>query len=353
MYIIYIILVIFSFIGISRKFVTQSSKLLVLCWFPIFVALGTFAFFSDDYEPYEELVNRAYVSPFGYSHIEPFWIWFMGLFNGDIDKFRFFSFLLIGFLLYIIIEVSKVPSLLFLANYTLLCLSAHLCWIRQPVAYCMFFLALLFADKRKLLSFLFVIIGCYIHKSSILLLWVFPFLFIPINKKVYLSVCIVAFPFLFFIFFEIIKIAEAYLGINLEWYVEAKGEYASRNIVFSILSLSITFIQFWLYGRTILLLKDSVDFTEKILVRSLFGVLYLSFFLYLLPINADTIFRRLLAFGSMIVALLWSKNLVVMNVNKKYIGIFILILFWVLLRESSAILNNYTRWYRLFMLPYV
>ena len=326
MYIIYIILILFSFAGIFFKFTVRTNRILILCWFPLFIFLGTFAFFSDDYEVYEELVNKVYIDTYSHFHLEAIWVWFMNLFRGDITLFRLYTFIIISLLLIVILRVSKVNSIVFLSYYTLICLAEHVCWVRQPVVYCIFLLSLILFDKHKLLAILFIIIGCYIHKSSIILLLILPFLFMSINRKEFYKYYVIAFPCLFLLFFALLHWIESFLGIDLEWYLEAENEYASRNIIFSILSVSITCVQFFIFGKTIVLLKNSSEFSEQILIRCLFGVTYLSLFLFLLPVDTNTIFKRLLAFGSIVTVYLWSKNIGRIGISRKYIYIFILLL---------------------------
>lgn len=198
--------------------------------------LGTYAYYTDDYEPYVELVDKAYVTPFAYFHIEQFWIVLMEYFHGDINGFRFVSMVLLSISLVLIMIKSKVNAICFISFYTLLCLNSHICWIRQPLAYCLILLALIYYSQRKIFSivfaFLLLFLALYVHKSSILLLCVVPFLFISVTKKNIFNICIFISCLFLLFFFIALSTLEAVLGINLEWYLEAENVYAERNIVF-------------------------------------------------------------------------------------------------------------------------
>lgn len=77
---------------------------------------------------------------------------------------------------------------------------------------------------------------------------------------------------------------------------------------FLIIANIITAIQFYIFGLTIYLFRNTSILIERTLVSSLFGIVYISAFLFLLPFDANTIYVRLMAFGGFIAVLLWSGN---------------------------------------------
>lgn len=356
MYVIYLVLVGISFLCLKYH-LTKVSKILVLIFFFItFLLLGTYAYYTDDYEPYVELVDKAYIMPFAYFHIEHFWIDLMGHFRGDIDNFRFVSTVLLSLFLILIIIRSKVNSIHFISFYTILCLNTHICWIRQPLAYYLILLALIYYSERKffplVIAFFLLGLAISVHKSSVLLLCIIPFLFISVTKRKSLFKLAILFPLLYFVFLKALPTLEAVLGINLEWYLEAENVYAERNVVFLIIANIITAIQFCVFGLTIYLFRNTSVLMERTLVRSLFGVVYISSFLFILPFDANTIYVRLMAFGSFIAVLLWSGNIPFLKESKKYKCIIVLTASWFFFVTISMLLNNYTRIDRLLKLPW-
>ncbi|WP_274972998.1 EpsG family protein [Bacteroides fluxus] len=356
MYILYLLLAVISFLCLQYRLTKFSRNLILISWFISFLLLGTYAYYTDDYEPYVELVDKAYVTPFAYFHIEQFWIVLMEYFHGDINGFRFVSMVLLSISLVLIMIKSKVNAICFISFYTLLCLNSHICWIRQPLAYCLILLALIYYSQRKIFSivfaFLLLFLALYVHKSSILLLCVVPFLFISVTKKKIFLIFVSLFPAIFVFFFIALSTLEAVLGINLEWYLEAENVYAERNIVFLIIANIITAIQFYIFGLTIYLFRNTSVLLERTLVRSLFGTVYISAFLLFLPFDANTIYVRLIAFGSFIVVVIWSKNPYLLKKMNKYKCIITFTALWFSLVLVSMLLNNYTRIDRLIKLPW-
>ncbi len=356
MYVLYLILAGISFLCLKYRLTDISKKIVLICWFIAFLLLGTYAYYTDDYEPYVELVDKAYITPFAYFHIEQFWIVLMEYFRGDIDGFRFISMILLSISLVLIMIRSKVNPIYFISFYTILCLNTHVCWVRQPLAYCLILLALVYYSERKfakiVIAFLLLGLALYVHKSSILLLCVLPFLFISVTKRKNILKFVVLFPMLFCFFLKALSTLEAVLGINMEWYLEAENVYAERHIVFLIIANIITAIQFYIFGLTIYLFRNTSILIERTLVSSLFGIVYISAFLFLLPFDANTIYVRLMAFGGFIAVLLWSGNVSLLKKVKKYKCIVVLAAFWFSLVLISMLLNNYTRIDRLTKLPW-
>ena len=356
MYILYLILIVISFLCLKYRLTTFSKNIILFYWFISFLLLGTYAYYTDDYEPYVELVEKAYETPFANFHIEQFWIVLMEYFHGDIDNFRFVSMILLSISLILIIIKSKTNSIYFISLYTIFCLNSHICWIRQPLAYCLILLALLFYSEKKISSIIVFILllgfALFVHKSSVLLLSIIPFLFISPTKNNVLKLTVL-FPVLFIVFFAILSTLELILGINLEWYLEADNVFAERNVIFLIMANIITIVQFYIFGMTIYLFRNASALIEKTLVRSLLGVIYISVFLIILPFDANTIYVRLIAFGCFIVVLIWSRNILLFKSTGRYKSIAFFASLWFFLTFINVLLNNYTRIDKLLRLPFV
>lgn len=161
----------------------------MICWFIAFLLLGTYAYYTDDYEPYVELVDKAYITPFAYFHIEQFWIVLMEYFRGDIDGFRFISMILLSISLVLIMIRSKVNPIYFISFYTILCLNTHVCWVRQPLAYCLILLALVYYSERKfaktVIAFCFWDLLCMFISHLFFFYVFFPFVYISYKEKEY------------------------------------------------------------------------------------------------------------------------------------------------------------------------
>ena len=351
MYCLYLAVLCSSLAGVFQLYSKQSRKILILLWFCLFVFIGTFAYFSDDYEPYVELTELAYVSPFSYTHVEPFWFWLMGLFNGNVDLFRFVSFFILSILLIAIAKCTKTSLLYFLFCYTLLCMSTHVCWIRQPIAYGVFLLGLLFLEKNKLAFVSFIILSLFIHKSAVLLMAVLPFLFFRLDKKTVLVYVLLAFPLALILFYSAALFMQNSFGIPLDHYLSADGEYADRHIVFSIILVLSTIVQLLILGKVILLFKENSD--VRILVRCLFGIIFISILFIVLPIENNVISKRLLSLGSLLVAVICGIKVRNHFFEKKYLSLFVLILISIALREINQLGNNYTTLDQLFKMPHL
>lgn len=351
MYCLYLIVLCFSFVGIFHLYSKQTRKILILLWFCLFAFIGTFAYFSDDYEPYEELTELVYISPMSHTHIEPLWMWLIGLFNGNVDSFRFVSFLFLSTLLAVIAKYAKTSLLYFLFFYTLLCMSAHICWIRQPMAYGIFLLGLLFLGKNKFLFVSFIILSFFIHKSAILLIALLPFLLFPLNRKTFLIYILLAFPFALILFHSAVLFTQDSLGIPLDHYLSADGEYADRNVLFSIIAGLSTIAQLLIIAKIILLFKEHPDVYS--LVRCLFGIAFISFLLIVSPMENNVIYKRLLSFGNLLIAIICGIKVRNHFLEKKYLSLIILIIITIGLREISMIGNNYTYIGKLLRVPHL
>ena len=351
MYCLYLVVLFSSAIGIFQLYSKHTQKILVLLWFCLFVFVGTFAYFSDDYEPYVNLTELAYVSPLSYTHVESLWVWFMGLFYGNVDAFRFVSFLFLSILLVAIAKCAKTSLLYFLFCYTLLCMSAHICWIRQPIAYGIFLLSLLVFPKSKFAFVALFVLSLFLHKSTILLVFVFPFMLFSLRKKIIWIYILLAFPMAVISFYSIALLVQNTFGIPLDLYFSADSEYTDRNVIFLIISKISIIAHLVIIVNLIFLFKEEPD--VHILVRCLFGVLFIFLLLIVLPIENNVISKRLLSFGNLIVALVCSIKIKNNFLKKKYLYLFLLMLILISLREIAMLGNNYTNWDKLLKVPHL
>ncbi len=352
MYFIYLIVLFFAFLTLFLDFTRSSNRFFVLFWFGVFIALGTWGYFTDDYEPYEEVVATAYLNPFAYVSIEPLWVWLANCVHGDIDDFRFIAFSFIAILFILIAKSAKLNTKYFVVYYTLFCLQAHLCWIRQPLAMsvCVWGLLLL-CKKRFLFGLVCVFSSLFIHKSAIIFVALLPFCIMPVNKKNVLLYLILI-PFLSILFYAVLNSTSTYSSIlYLQWYAEKEGEFDNRHIIFQFIALFSVLCQFLFLIYTIYRFYDNNDRYVVILIRYLLGIVFVSFFLFLLPLDTNVIYNRLLAFGMFIMTLIWSKTMQRSLIKRRYIWGLLLLLLFVSVREIGMVGNNYTRIERLIRLP--
>ncbi|WP_455674370.1 EpsG family protein [Phocaeicola sp.] len=312
-----------------------------ILWCCLYVIIGTYAYYTDDYNQYVDIVENAYVNPLKLTHIEPLWFFFMESFKGNIDAFRLYSFSVLILLLFFIALSARINVCYFFLYYTLLCAPSHFCWIRQPISMCFFlFGMLLLCKKRLLIGLLFVFLSYFLHKSTVLLVVLLPFVFYPFNKKsVFISLLMFPLAFLLFALFLNYEIIP---GLNIQYYFEQENEYSERNILFSIFSFFATLLQFYLIGYTLVLLYKREEYEFRLLTRFLFGVFYLSFFFFIYPIDNNTIYKRLLAFGIFLSALFLTKYIGRDLFKKKNIWLLISLLILIFIREAIVIGKNYT-----------
>lgn len=341
MYFLYILLLFASFGGLKLHFKKGFYIILTILWCYLFISIGTYAYYTDDYNPYIDIVENVYINPFKLTHIEPLWFFFMELFKGDADTFRLCSFSIMTLLLLLIAFVAKINLSYFLLYYTLLCASSHICWIRQPISMCFFLLGmLLLCKKRIMFGLLLIIISYFLHKSAVLLVALLPFIFFPFNKRSIL-ISLLMLP-LAFLFFGIFLNYEIIPGLNVQYYFEQESEYSERNVLFSIFSSFVTLLQFYLIGYTLVLLYKNEENEFKLLKRFLFGVFYLSFFFFIYPFDNDVLYKRLLAFGIFSSVVFLSKYIKKSLFKRKNIYFLIPLILLILIREMIVLGKNYT-----------
>ncbi len=352
MYFVYLVILFLALITLFLDVTWSNKRFLVLSWFGLFVVLGTFGYFTDDYEPYEEVVETSYLNPLAYVSIEPLWGWLANYVHGEIDKFRFIAFSFIAALLWFIVRAFKTNEKYFVVYYTLFCLQAHLCWIRQPLAMCVCLLGILLLCKmRFIFGIVFIILSLFVHKSAIMFIALLPFCMMPVNKKNVLLYLILM-PFLSILFYAILNSSSTYSSIlYLQWYAEKEGEFDSRHIIFQFISLFSVLCQFLFLIYTVYRFYNNNNRYIVILIRYLLGIVLIAFFLFLLPLDTNVIYNRLLAFGMFIMTLIWSKNMQRSLIKRRYVFWLILLLLFVSVREIGMMGNNYTRVERLLKLP--
>ena len=230
-------------------------------------------------------------------------------------------------------------------------MSAHICWIRQPIAYGIFLLSLLVFPKSKFAFVALFVLSLFLHKSTILLVTVFPFMLFSLRKKIIWIYILLAFPMAVISFYSIALLVQNTFGIPLDLYFSADSEYTDRNVIFLIISKISIIAHLVIIVNLIFLFKEEPD--VHILVRCLFGVLFIFLLLIVLPIENNVISKRLLSFGNLIVALVCSIKIKNNFLKKKYLYLFLLMLILISLREIAMLGNNYTNWDKLLKVPHL
>lgn len=346
MYFVYLLFEIFSLYYINHRFSRISNRLLVILWFIVFIILGTYGYFSDDYEPYMDSVALAYANPFANIHMEPFWILLSEICNGEITEFRFLSFSVIAVLLYMICCQAKIEAKYFVCYYTLLCMASHICWIRQPLAMSIFILGAILLIKRNNILAIPCLIGAYFfHKTGFVFLLMLVFMLIPLNKKaIWLYVM---FGFAIILGFSLIMSLNMPITAFLLLYLESEGEYAARNIIFTILSNTSFICDFLLTIGLIYHFYKYNNIVVTYLTRYLSGLVLLSFCLILIPFETGVMVKRLLAMSNFVNVIILSIALKSNIYKRKYYWISLPIFVKLFIGEVMTLGNNYTKIYRL------
>lgn len=332
------------FILIYLRFTRRSNAFFILLWAILFVLLGTFAYFTDDYYAYVDTIDEAYINPLAQFHIEPIWIWLSEVVRGDIDEFRFITFFIISILLYLIIRSAKVDLKYFFVYYTFFCLNDTLCWVRQPVAMCFSLCGILFmCNKRYILSVIFLFLSCFLHKIGIICLLILPACLFSINKKL-IWIYILSIPLMCIFFYLILNASSEFSTVvSMQHYAQGDGEFASRHIIFKLFSIVSILFQFFFLIYTVYRFHENEDKYVKILVRYILIVLVVSIFLFALPLSTGVFVKRLLYFGLMMMAIVWAKCIQKNLLLKKNVIMFILLLMYISLQLTVTLAQNYTR----------
>lgn len=343
MYFIYLIITIFCLYYIDHKFSKRSDKIISLLWFVLFVLMGTFGFFTDDYEPYVDLVSLSYASPFSNIHMESIWIGLAELCNGNIDYFRLISFCSLAIAIFYICKLLNIQLKYFICYYSLICLSNHLCWIRQPLAMCLFILgtALLF-KRRYLLSIIVLLISTLFHKTNIVFICFLVFTLIPVKKKYIIWIYFLSGVMLIFGFNIIFQI-NLPISDFLTLYLESEGEFASRNIVIVLLSNIILLLQTLQIIGTLYHFNSSNNIIIQFYVRYIVGLTSIAIALMFIPYETGVMVKRIMAMASLCNVLILSISLKSRLFNRKYYRIYLSIILPFVLSQMLTLGNNYTR----------
>lgn len=344
MYIIYLTVLFLSFVCLCLKFTRISGYSLVFIWFVAFIFLGTYAYFSDDYEPYAEVVVEAYANPLANYAIEPFWVWLADYTHGDIDSYRFITFVLIAIILLFIQKAAHIEIKYFIIYYTFFCMSTHFTGIRQALnmMLCLYGILLCF-NRHWIIGLICIVLSCFLHKSGIMFALLLPLCLLPVSKKVFWLYVLVS-PLLYVGFYFLLNSSTTFLPlIFLQSYAEKEAEYADRHIVMRLLSTASELCRFVLIYLTIVYFHRSSDRLIILLTRCLFSLFLISVFFFLLPMDTNVIYKRLLWFGLLIMTIIWSKCIREKLVTRKYIYLLLLFLFCTGLGIVTMVGNNYTR----------
>lgn len=344
MYIIYLASLTFSFVYSFQKYTKGSNRFITIVWFILFTFIGTWAYFTADYNVYVDIVNEAYINPFSSFHIEPVWIWLAEVVQGDIDKFRFITFFIISILLLLIVRIAKVELKYFIVYFTIFCLVNTVCWVRQPLAICIsLYGMLLMRNKKYLQSIVCLLFSCFFHKVGIIYVLLFPVCFFSINKKL-LWVYFFSLPLLYILFYIALNASSEFSTVVfLQSYAQSDGEYASRHVIFKILSTFSIISQFIFLIYTVYHFHESADKYVKMLIRYILAIVVVSIFLFALPLSTGVFVKRLLYFGMMMMVIVWAKCIKGNLLQKQYILMYVFLLMYIATQLISTLGNNYTR----------
>lgn len=346
MYFIYLFTTTFCLYYVDQNFSKRSDKIIIFLWFVLFVLMGTFGFFTDDYEPYVDLVSLSYASPFSNIHMESIWIGLAEFCRGNIDYFRLISFCSLAIVIFYICKLLNIQLKYFICYYSLICLSNHLCWIRQPLAMCLFILgtALLF-KRRYLLSIIVLLISTLFHKTNIVFICFLAFTLIPVKKK-YIWIYFLS-GVILIIGFNIIFQLNFPFSAFLTLYIESEDEFASRNIVIVLLSNVILLLQILQIFGTLYHFNSSNNKIIKFYVRYIVGLTSIAVALMFIPYETGVMVKRIMAMASMCNVLILSISLKSKLFNRKYYRIYLSIILPFMLSQMLTLGNNYTRISRL------
>ena len=193
------------------------------------------------------------------------------------------------------------------------------------------FSILLLEQRRIIFAIGFIILSYCLHKSSLLLIVLLPFCFVPLKNKTLIFSALL-FPLLFFIFDYIIK-NEIIPGLNVQFYLEMQSEYSERNHLFALFGLLSTILQFILILITLKMTYNNSNLKFELLNRILYGVCILSFFFFILPIDNNVLYKRILAFGVFAVIPIWCEYIKWNIFTKKYRMLLLVMLLFIIVRE--------------------
>lgn len=315
MFIFLIILYIGAISNISTVHSHSINKAHTLVYCIGIIIIGTFAFFTDDYEPYIYIIHNLHLGYYWESHLEPLWLWVVKGAEGEINLFRFISFLLITIILMIEVRLLNLKADKFISYYYLLCLAGTLCWIRQPFAISIFITGVLILKNKKILGSLMIISVYFIHKSSLILYLMLILYTLPLNKKVIL-IEILSIPLAFSLFNPGVEFLSQLTGIELKYYISDSVYLGDRHILIRLLNFIALASNYALITYVLILAKKSG--IEKRYSKLLWISMYLSIIFLILPMGKQTITTRLLGTSMFIISIILSKIMDPKELLKKH-----------------------------------
>lgn len=350
MYFVYLLVVAFSFVGLLFRFKKSNDNFLIFLWWILFLFLGTFAFFSDDYEPYERIIDYIHLDVDIPTGMEPFWVWFMGLFNGNIDLFRFCTFFIIGMLIYVVLHILNISNKReFFCYYSIICLATQLNQLRQAFAFIVFIIGLCcFIKRYRLVGIVIIFSSMLFHKSMGMMLALLPFIFIPLSRK-WILLCLVMLPVSCLLFNILVSHLSISSELPLEHYLGAESAFANRHFVVKLVSSAGILVKCILIVEMLKL--KSWDASFEILRRTLWGILYIAIVLFFV-LPGDTMMNRYLSAGYILLSILLSQKIGSNLLNKKNIHILFLLTLTIVLQVALTYGNNHLTMYRLYEVPF-
>lgn len=346
MYIIYLIVTTFCLYYVNHKYSKRSDKAIALIWFLLLVLMGTFGFFTDDYEPYEDQVAISYASPYSNIHMESIWIGLAELCKGNITCFRLISFSSLAIVLFLICKILNIHLKYFICYYSLICLSNHLCWIRQPLAMSIFILGIALILKRHyLIAIPILIISTLFHKSSLVFICLLAFNLIPLSKK-YIWIYLFSGAMLIIGFNLILRIELPFTPFLL-YYLESDNDLAYRNLIIILLANLSFLLNLCLLLGSVYYFNNVPNKIVILLTRFITGLICIAVSLLFVPFETGAMITRIMAMATMCNVFVLSICLKSKIYFKKYNLVFRPLILQFIIANLLTIGNNHTRIYRL------
>lgn len=327
MYFLYLLSVFLGWELIEKKFTQESRTIIEVIWILLFLLCGTFAFFTDDFEAYREIIHNLYTDPLGSFHLEPTWKALGKFVNGNLIEFRFFA-VVFGLLLnLIIVRLLEIKFNYYIGFFSLLCLNAFFCWLRQPIAIYLFIIGFYFLLKRRIiLSILFFGLTIISHKTGIIFILLLPLTLLKTNKRNLIFIAattVILIPFIM----RLLLMMESQVSVFFLLYSEGEPPNFGRNILYILASKISLIIDILLLITIMWKLRNTIHGYDVYLLRLLVALLGISLALFFAPIETTTMIVRLIALGNVLGVILLSKY--VKNRILKYSNCLIFILMFI------------------------
>lgn len=350
MYLVQCVIILCSLLLLPFRIVKRDEKFLLLLLGAGFILVCTYAFYTDDYASYVDIVRELAITSAVYPNIEPFWRWFIHIFGGNVHWFRFAVFFIINLGLIVIAMVSKLPKLHFLCYILILSFSSYATWVRMPFASVFFMLGIIMiAKKNVIFGSLLCLCSLFLHKGSIILLMVLPFLLVKYRRRNILIAAVMAMSFSFLI--ELLSSVN--LGFDYMMYLNHGSLFENRHWIYSWLSTIRTGTLLMLVYRTIVLVEETALCQFNIILqRFLSGVLIMSVFFIISPLSTETLYQRLLMYAYIPMAVIWSMCIRNRILLKRVSWLPILLVFYIMIDTMTVIVSNNTVLYELIQMPF-